>query len=87
MTKTPTKTPKAQAGATDEAQANIQAQAQAQAQQAGNQALLDAVIEQRNAAMNQLAQTGASLRIALGEVERLSAELAKARKTEAANAE
>lgn len=55
-------------------------QAMQQAQAGANQALLDAVTNQRNAAMNQLAQAQASLRVAMGEVERLAVELEQARK-------
>lgn len=58
----------------------IAQQQAAQAQRAANQALLDTVAEQRNTALNQLAQATASLHVALAEVDRLSAELAQARK-------
>lgn len=57
-----------------------QQQAMQHAQASANQALMDSVMEQRNAAMNQLAQAQASLHVAMGEVERLAAELEQARK-------
>lgn len=45
-----------------------------------SQILFDTIVEQRNGLMNQLAQAQASMKVMTGEIERLNAELAKAKK-------